>query len=211
MSPVGVKTKLHSLHDVSCHLFNDWTVIPCSKTLHAVDQALNGLWMFLIHLLLRHPPKMKIQWIQIREWADQMMGVPRLITLSWNFSIRKSFAKFRMSVSHLKNPLIMNKMAYHKYNISRWFGNMSHLKKDNLKETPCTWIYDTSKAVHMNGYIRGISVHPVGEAWKVHQKCIGKIETSGASNLCLDAVRFIRDFFNLTASCRSNASPFPCA
>ena len=72
VSPVGVETKLRSLHDVGCHPFNDWTVIPCSKTLHAVDQALNGLWVFLIHLLLCHPPKMKIQWIQIRgvSWPD---------------------------------------------------------------------------------------------------------------------------------------------
>ena len=36
---------------------------------------------------------------------------------------------FRISVNHLKNPLIMNKMAYHKYNFSRWFGNMSHFKR----------------------------------------------------------------------------------
>ena len=81
---------------------------------------------------------MKIQWIQIRgvSWPDDGRA-------STDHSVlevlnKKILCQTGESVSHLKNPFIMNKMAYHKYNFSRWFGNMSHFKKDNLKETPCT-------------------------------------------------------------------------
>ena len=62
------------------------------------------------------PPKWKSNGFKSGEWVGQMMGVPRLITLFWNFSIRKSFAK-----------------------LVQWGGR--HLAStSNLSSWPCIWV-----------------------------------------------------------------------
>ena len=89
------------------------------------------------HLLLHHPPKMKIQWIQIRgvNWPDDRHALT-------DHSVLELFNKkiFCQSVTHHSQKSTHNEQnGVSKYNFPRWFGNMSHFKKDNLKETPCTY------------------------------------------------------------------------
>ena len=72
MSTIRAETLPGSLGNIVCHAPDCCTVVACSKVFHAFDKLFDSLWSFTVDLLLRFPPEVKVQWIQI--WGVSWPG-----------------------------------------------------------------------------------------------------------------------------------------